>query len=81
MHACAGSAHPSQLPMGFWSQPDRSLQESQDVKVPQLRGMYQKTGLRQTAGEQLTDVADDYATLGYAHLAEIARGRHSSGLG
>lgn len=30
------------------------LQESQDFKVPQLRGVYQKLGLQSTAGEQLT---------------------------
>lgn len=30
------------------------LQESQDFKVPQLRGMYQKLGLQSTAGEQLS---------------------------
>jgi YVTN family beta-propeller protein len=28
------------------------LQESQDFKVPQLRGLYQKTGMRKIAGEQ-----------------------------
>jgi YVTN family beta-propeller protein len=28
------------------------LQESQDFKVPQLRGLYQKTGMRRIAGEQ-----------------------------
>ncbi|MEK6281708.1 MAG: DUF4214 domain-containing protein [Acidobacteriota bacterium] len=30
------------------------LQESQDFKVPQLRGQYQKTGFFRTSGEQLT---------------------------
>jgi YVTN family beta-propeller protein len=30
------------------------LQESQDFKVPQLRGVYQKVGLKSTAGEQLS---------------------------
>lgn len=30
------------------------LQESQDFKVPQLRGAYQKLGLRNSAGEQLS---------------------------
>jgi YVTN family beta-propeller protein len=36
------------------------LQESQDFKVPQLRGLYQKTGMRRAAGEQL-------AAYGFAH--------------
>ena len=30
------------------------LTETQDIKVPQLRGLYQKIGMRQTAGEQLS---------------------------
>ena len=30
------------------------LQESQDFKVPQLRGLYQKLGMRNEAGEQLS---------------------------
>jgi YVTN family beta-propeller protein len=34
--------------------PGSLLQESQDFKVPQLRGIYQKLGLRSTAGEQLS---------------------------
>ena len=34
--------------------PGVALQESQDFKVPQLRGEYQKTGFIRTAGEQLT---------------------------
>jgi len=34
--------------------PGLLLQESQDFKVPQLRGLYQKVGLRISAGEQLT---------------------------
>ena len=31
-----------------------ALQEAQDIKVPQLRGLYQKLGMRQAAGEQLS---------------------------
>jgi len=34
--------------------PGIALQESQDFKVPQLRGEYQKTGFNRTPGEQLT---------------------------
>ena len=34
--------------------PGLLLQESQDFKVPQLRGLYQKLGLRNSAGEQLS---------------------------
>ncbi|MEK6322626.1 MAG: SMP-30/gluconolactonase/LRE family protein [Acidobacteriota bacterium] len=34
--------------------PGLLLQESQDFKVPQLRGLYQKLGLQNSAGEQLT---------------------------
>jgi YVTN family beta-propeller protein len=34
--------------------PGIALQESQDFKVPQLRGEYQKTGFNRAAGEQLT---------------------------
>jgi hypothetical protein len=34
--------------------PGIALLESQDFKVPQLRGEYQKTGFNRTAGEQLT---------------------------
>lgn len=34
--------------------PGIALQESQDFKVPQLRGEYQKTGFTRAAGEQLT---------------------------
>ena len=34
--------------------PGVALQESQDFKVPQLRGEYQKTGFTRAAGEQLT---------------------------
>ncbi len=34
--------------------PAQALQESQDFKVPQLRGLYQKTGLQRAPGEQLT---------------------------
>jgi YVTN family beta-propeller protein len=34
--------------------PGLLLQESQDFKVPQLRGAYQKLGLRNSAGEQLS---------------------------
>ena len=34
--------------------PGLLLQESQDFKVPQLRGLYQKLGLQSSAGEQLT---------------------------
>ncbi len=34
--------------------PALALQESQDFKVPQLRGLYQKTGLQRAPGEQLT---------------------------
>jgi len=34
--------------------PGFALQESQDFKVPQLRGEYQKTGFNRTSGEQLT---------------------------
>jgi YVTN family beta-propeller protein len=34
--------------------PGLLLQESQDFKVPQLRGLYQKLGLRNEAGEQLS---------------------------
>jgi YVTN family beta-propeller protein len=34
--------------------PGFALQESQDFKVPQLRGEYQKTGFTRAAGEQLT---------------------------
>ncbi|MDT7689824.1 MAG: hypothetical protein QOE46_2583 [Acidobacteriota bacterium] len=30
------------------------LQETQDFKVPQLRGLYQKTGMSKTSGEQLS---------------------------
>ncbi|MFL6212100.1 MAG: Calx-beta domain-containing protein [Pyrinomonadaceae bacterium] len=34
--------------------PAQVLAESQDFKVPQLRGLYQKTGLTRAPGEQLT---------------------------
>lgn len=34
--------------------PGIALQESQDFKVPQLRGQYQKTGFTRAPGEQLT---------------------------
>jgi len=34
--------------------PGIALQETQDFKVPQLRGEYQKTGFTRAAGEQLT---------------------------
>lgn len=34
--------------------PGLLLQESQDFKVPQLRGIYQKLGFQNTAGEQLS---------------------------
>jgi len=34
--------------------PGLALQESQDFKVPQLRGLYQKIGLRNAPGEQLS---------------------------
>ena len=34
--------------------PGPLLGESQDFKVPHLRGMYQKTGMRSASGEQLT---------------------------
>ncbi|HYP27805.1 MAG TPA: hypothetical protein VE262_13900 [Blastocatellia bacterium] len=34
--------------------PGLLLGESQDFKVPQLRGMYQKTGMRDASGEQLS---------------------------
>ena len=34
--------------------PAQALQESQDFKVPQLRGEYQKTGFVRAAGEQVT---------------------------
>jgi YVTN family beta-propeller protein len=34
--------------------PGALLQESQDFKVPQLRGIYQKLGLRSSPGEQLS---------------------------
>ena len=34
--------------------PGLLLQESQDFKVPQLRGLYQKLGLQNSAGEQLS---------------------------
>ena len=34
--------------------PSLLLQESQDFKVPQLRGLYQKLGLQNAAGEQLS---------------------------
>ncbi len=34
--------------------PGLLLQESQDFKVPQLRGLYQKVGLQNSAGEQLS---------------------------
>jgi YVTN family beta-propeller protein len=34
--------------------PALALQEPQDFKVPQLRGLYQKTGLQNAPGEQLT---------------------------
>ncbi|HEX8178514.1 MAG TPA: SMP-30/gluconolactonase/LRE family protein, partial [Pyrinomonadaceae bacterium] len=40
--------------------PAASLQESQDFKVPQLRGLYQKTGFARVPGEQL-------AGYGFAH--------------
>ncbi|HEX8070169.1 MAG TPA: Calx-beta domain-containing protein [Pyrinomonadaceae bacterium] len=40
--------------------PAQALQESQAFKVPQLRGLYQKTGLQRAAGEQL-------AGFGFAH--------------
>ncbi|HET6892651.1 MAG TPA: DUF4214 domain-containing protein [Pyrinomonadaceae bacterium] len=34
--------------------PKADLQESQSVKVPHFRGIYQKVGMRKAAGEQLT---------------------------
>ncbi|HEX8847450.1 MAG TPA: hypothetical protein VF791_22595 [Pyrinomonadaceae bacterium] len=34
--------------------PAVALQEPQDFKVPQLRGLYQKTGMQRAPGEQLT---------------------------
>ena|GEM_PF-597223 len=40
--------------------PAAALAESQDFKVPQLRGLYQKTGLQRALGEQL-------AGYGFAH--------------
>jgi YVTN family beta-propeller protein len=40
--------------------PAQALAESQDFKVPQLRGLYQKTGLTRAPGEQL-------AGFGFAH--------------
>ena len=40
--------------------PSVALGESQDFKVPQLRGLYQKTGLQRAPGEQL-------AGYGFAH--------------
>ncbi len=40
--------------------PAAALAESQDFKVPQLRGLYQKTGLQRAPGEQL-------AGYGFAH--------------
>jgi cytochrome c peroxidase len=41
------------------------LQEPQDFKVPQLRGMYEKLGMRNAAGEQL-------AGFGFIHDGSIA---------
>ncbi len=40
--------------------PAALLQETQDFKVPQLRGIYQKTGMRNAPGEQLSG-------FGFAH--------------
>jgi YVTN family beta-propeller protein len=34
--------------------PAAALQESQDIKVPHLRGLYQKLGMKAAAGEQLS---------------------------
>jgi YVTN family beta-propeller protein len=40
--------------------PSLALQEPQAIKVPQLRGLYQKTGMSKTAGEKITG-------FGFAH--------------
>jgi YVTN family beta-propeller protein len=45
--------------------PAAALQETQDFKVPQLRGLYQKTGLQRAAGEQPTGY-------GFAHDGSFA---------
>jgi YVTN family beta-propeller protein len=45
--------------------PAAALQETQDFKVPQLRGLYQKLGLTRAPGEQLTGY-------GFAHDGSFA---------
>ena len=45
--------------------PAAFLQEPQDFKVPQIRGLYQKLGLQRAAGEQLTGY-------GFAHDGSFA---------
>jgi hypothetical protein len=45
--------------------PAAALQQTQDFKVPQLRGLYQKLGLQRAAGEQLTGY-------GFAHDGSFA---------